>query len=281
MSRLLHRVGHGCAAHPWRTLLAWLAIGALAAALGSVAGGTPRDNYDVAGARAQVGVDQLREHLPEAGFASAQVVVHDPAGDQLAPAVLRDLTGELGAMPHVATVSVPQTSSDGDTAVLVVAYDAPVTHPDLMENLEPLERAVTPTRDTGLQVELGGEVPGTAAAPMRGYGELLGIGAALLILVLACRSLVGAGLPIAVAIAGLAVGGFGITMLAAIMDVSASAPMVASMVALGVGIDYALLIAIRHGEHLQEGRSPVESAAWPRPPPGTPSSWPAAPCWCR
>ena len=80
MSRLLYRLGHGSAAHPWRTIVAWVGIAVIVVGLGSVFGGEPQDDYDVPDARAQVGVDQLREHLPASGFASAQVVVHDRDG---------------------------------------------------------------------------------------------------------------------------------------------------------------------------------------------------------
>ena len=88
---------------------------------------------------------------------------------------------------------------------------------------------------------------------MEGYGELIGIVAALLILVLAFGSVVGAGLPVAVALIGLGVGVGGITLLAATMDVSTAAPMVATMVGLGVGIDYALLLVTRYVEFLRAG----------------------------
>ncbi len=139
-------------------------------------------------------------------------------------------------------------------------YDVPVTDPDLMGNLTPLEDAVEPTRDAGLQVELGGEVPGSAAAPMEGYGELIGIVAALFILVLAFGSVVGAGLPIAVALTGLGVGSSAILLLAATMDVSTAAPMVATMVGLGVGIDYALLIVTRFVEYVRGGNAVTDAA---------------------
>jgi putative drug exporter of the RND superfamily len=260
MSRSLYLLGRSCAAHPWRTLLAWAVVAVAVFSLGSGIGGEPKDDYDVPGARAQVGVDQLRAHLPAAGFTSAQVVVHDPDGGTPGPEVLSDLSEELAAMPHVLAVSQPRFSADRDTALLDVAYDAPITHPDLMENLAPLEDAVADTVATGLQVELGGELPGTGAAPMKGYGELIGVVAALLILVLAFGSVVGAGLPIAVALTGLTIASSAILLLAATMDVSTAAPMVASMVGLGVGIDYALLIAIRHGEHLRDGHPVTEAA---------------------
>ncbi len=260
MSRLLHRLGRSTAAHPWRTISAWVlaAIGIFALA-GSI-GGTPQDNWDIPAARAQVGIDQLREHTPGAGNASARVVVHDRHGTALGSTVIAPLTDRLEQMDHVVSVSQPRLSADRDTAMLTVEYDAPVTDKDLYENLAPLDKAVAPTRDAGIQVELGGDLPDTAAAPMRGQGELIGIVAALLILVLAFGSVVGAGLPIAVALTGLAVGSAGITLLAATMDVSTAAPMVASMVGLGVGIDYALLLVTRFAEFLGAGHDKVEAA---------------------
>ena len=260
MSRFLHRLGYSTAAHPWRTISAWLVVAVAFVGLASAFGGTPQDNWNIPGAPAQTGIDQLREHTPGAGNAGARVVVHTRDGSPVDAAVIDPLTKRLGAMDHTVSVSPPQLSADKDTALLMVQYDAPVTHPDLMENLEPLNKAVGPTREAGIQVELGGDLPDTAAAPMRGSGELIGIVAALLILVLAFGSVVGSGLPVAVALVGLGVGSAGITLLAGVMDVSPSAPMVASMVALGVGIDYALLLVTRFVEFLRAGEDKREAA---------------------
>ena len=260
MSRFLHRLGRGAALHPWRTLGAWVLAAGIVFGLAGAYGGTPVDNWDVPGAPAQRGVDQLRAHVPGAGNASAQVVVHGDDGRRPTDTELAALTDRLLAMDHAVAVTPPRISEDGDTAMMVVSYDEPVTHPDLYENLEPLEDAVTDTRDAGLQVEFGGDLPGTAAAPMDGYGEIIGIVAALLILLLAFGSVVGAGLPIGVALVGLVVGSGGLTLLAATMDVSTAAPMVASMVGLGVGIDYALLLLTRHVEYLRQGYDVPEAA---------------------
>jgi len=260
MSRLLYRLGRWAAVHPWRTISAWVLVAGAVAALAGAFGGTPQDDYDVPGARAQVGIDQLRAHLPGAGNAGARVVVHDRSGDTVPDAALTTLTERLRGMPHVVQVAPPQRSADGDTAVLTLSYDVPVTDQDLMGNLEPLDTAVTPLRDTGLQVELGGDVPESAAAPMEGRGELIGIIAALVILVFAFGSVVSAGLPIGTALVGLGVGSAGVTLLAATMDVSTAAPMVATMVGLGVGIDYALLLVTRHVEYLRQGLPVVEAA---------------------
>ena len=203
MSRFLHRLGRGAALHPWRTLGAWVLAAGIVFGLAGAYGGTPVDNWDVPGAPAQRGVDQLRAHFPGAGNASAQVVVHGDDGRRPTDTELAALTDRLLAMDHAVAVTPPRISEDGDTALMVVSYDVPVTDPDLYENLEPLEDAVADTRDAGLQVEFGGDLPGTAAAPMDGYGEIIGIVAALLILLLAFGSVVGAGLPIGVALVGL------------------------------------------------------------------------------
>jgi RND superfamily putative drug exporter len=202
----------------------------------------------------------MREH-GVGGYASARVVVHDRSGDALPATELAELTTRLQDLEHVAEVSPARVSADRDTAVLTVQYAEPITHPDLMGNVKPLEGAIAGTIDDGYQVELGGDLPDTAGEAFGGAGELIGVAIALLILVIAFGSAVGAGLPIGVAVAGLTAGVSGITLLAATTDVSTSAPTVATMVGLGVGIDYALILVVRHVEHLRQGHDVVESAA--------------------
>ena len=96
---------------------------------------------------------------------------------------------------------------------------------------------------------------------MQGLGELIGIGVALLVLLLVFRSVVAAGVPIVLAVAGLAVGGAGVTVLAGLISVTPYAPTIATMVGLGVGIDYALLLLTRMLEGRRSGLSVVESTA--------------------
>jgi putative drug exporter of the RND superfamily len=261
MSRFLYWLGGNAAAHPWRTISAWVLVAATAVALAGTFGGTPQDDYDIDGARAQAGVEMLRDHAPAMGGAHARVVVHDPHGQALAPAVLERLAADLSVMRHVGAVLPPRLSSDADTAIVMVHYDVPVTHPDLMGETQAIESAIAPTVDAGLQVELSGDHPESAAQEMSGRGELVGVIVAMLLLVVAFGSVVSAGLPLMVALFGLAVGTAGITLLAAMTDVSTAAPTVATMVGLGVGIDYALLLVTRHVENLREGYDVRRSAA--------------------
>ncbi len=97
--------------------------------------------------------------------------------------------------------------------------------------------------------------------PWKGTGEIIGVVAALIILLLMFRSVVAAGLPVVVAVSGLAVGSAGIAILCGFMSVSPFAPTVATMVGLGVGIDYALLMLTRALEYRRAGFGIVEAAA--------------------
>src|SRR5689334_7308114 len=112
---LLYRLGHGAAAHPWRTLGAWAVLVLAVVGLAATVGGTPQDDYNVPGARSQVGIDRLRAHLPGAGNTAARVVVHDRTGGRPTDAALTDLATRLQAMPHVVQVFPAQRSADGDT----------------------------------------------------------------------------------------------------------------------------------------------------------------------
>ncbi|WP_240771003.1 MMPL family transporter [Nocardioides sp. GY 10113] len=253
----LHRLGAATAAHPWRTITAWLLLLAALGGLSSTLGGALREDWNVPGTRGQAGIETIRDHFPDAGGASAQVVLHDDA--PLADAVVGDVVDRLAASDHVASVT-PRVSEDGDTALLYVRYDVPTTDPDLLGKTDGLTAAAEPAESAGYQVELGGELPATVGE-FDGRGEMVGVLLALVLLVIAFGSVVAAGLPIATALAGLFAGSAGVTLLAAVIDVSPTAPTVATMVGLGVGIDYALLIVTRHVAQLRAGATPVQAAA--------------------
>ncbi|SHM93852.1 MMPL family transporter [Cryptosporangium aurantiacum] len=257
MSRFLYRVGGAAAAHPWRTIAAWLVVLVSALTLAGVAGGTMHDNYNIAGTPSQAGTELLRKAFPAVSGADARVVVH---GDRVDPAMVTTLAERLADVEHVGTVSPPRVSADGDTVLFSVTYTVPVTDFKGTEGLDALEAAAKPATDAGLQVEYGGQVAENLGS-VSGVAEAIGIVAALIILLFAFRSIVAAGLPIAVAIVGLGIGSAAIMLLAAVTDVSGTAPTVASMVGLGVGIDYALLLVTRFGEGVRSGLEPRVAAA--------------------
>lgn len=268
MTRFLTLLGRSTAAHPWRTLGAWLVVAVALVAAAGASGGTPQDDFNIDSAPAQAGVELLRESFPASAAAgsSAQVVVHDPDGSVLSDEAISSVSQQLAGIEHVTSVSPPRVAESGSTALLGVVFDVPVTDPDLAggAGLESLEDAVADAETTGaldgLQVEFGGELAAAGLEEIQGTGELVGVVVALLLMTLVLGTIVAAGLPLVVAILGLGVSAMGVTLLAAATSVSTTAPTVAIMVGLGVGIDYALLLVTRQQEFLRAGLSVVEAA---------------------
>jgi len=90
--------------------------------------------------------------------------------------------------------------------------------------------------------------------------DLVGLAAAALVLLVAFGSVVAMGLPILIAVVGLAVGTAGVSLYAAATTVGSMAPTVATMIGLGVGIDYALFLTSRHRQYLSAGYDVPEAA---------------------
>jgi RND superfamily putative drug exporter len=260
MSSLLGRLGRITAAHPWRTVIAWVLLLVLAQGLAAGFGAAPQDDYRVDGSPSQLGADLLAERFGELSGADARVVVHDRDSGRIPESTLTALGMQLAGVEHVSQVSPPRISADGDTALITVQYDVPVTEFTGSDGVDALRAATAGTERAGLQVELGGQLPENFTAPS-GTAEAIGIVAALIILVFAFGSMIAAGLPLAVALAGLGLGFAGISLLGRLIDVSSTAPTIASMVGLGVGIDYALLLVTRYAEGLRSGLDRVGAAA--------------------
>ena len=223
---------------------------------------------------------QLRDHLPGAGGAVGPGRRPRPRRCRPLPAGVLDRRSRgsaRGDADHVVAVTPPRLSADGDTALLTVSYDVPVTDPDLMGNIEPARgRRRPPTQAPASRSSSAARCPSTAAAPMEGRGELIGIVVALVHPGARLR-LRRRRRPADRRRPRRARGRLGgVTLLAATMDVSTAAPMVASMVGLGVGIDYALLLVTRHVEYLRAGHVVARGRRRaPPPPPAARSCSPA------
>jgi RND superfamily putative drug exporter len=260
MSRLLYRTGGWAAAHPWRMVAGWLSVLMAVLALSAAVGGRFHDDYTISGTESQSATELLRDRFPAMSGADARVVVHDRSGHRLDAAALSALRARLADVPHASGVTPPRMSADGDTALITVQYDVPVTDLSGATGVDALRTATAATERAGLEVELGGQVAENQSAP-GGTAEMVGVLVALVIMLVAFGSVVAAGLPLAVAFVGLGIGTGLMALLAAVTDVSTSAPTVAEMVGIGVGIDYALLLVTRHVEGLRHGLPVVEAAA--------------------
>ena len=151
--------------------------------------------------------------------------------------------------------SPPRVSADGQTAYLDVAYALDKL---TATQLDDATAAATTARAGGVQVELTGALAQLAQEDPS--SELIGVGVAIIVLLIAFGSVVAMGLPIVTALMGIFVGAAGVGVLSAFMDVPEFSLILCMMIGLGVGIDYALFIVTRHRQHLHEGMSVADAA---------------------
>jgi len=266
MSRLLYRLGHWAVRHRRRVVLGWLAIFVAVIAASSAWGGSTNDVFEIPGTESQRAVDLLSERFPEQAGSSARVVFAAPTGETLTDdanrAALEAAVAAMGEAPGVVGVASPfdtgAISPEGNIAFADVGY-AVSSQEVPADDFAALEASVAPATDAGLQVEFGGEVG--QQEELGHTSELIGLGVAVLVLLFSFGSVVAMGLPIASALLGVGIGLTGITLVAGFTDLSSTAPTLAMMIGLAVGIDYALFIVTRHRQNLAEGHSVEESAA--------------------
>lgn len=267
MERILDRLGRATAGHPWRTLGLWLLAATALLGLGQAAGGGFVNDFRIPGAESQQAADLARTAFPEYGSASAEVVWHSPDGDLRAAdrrAAIAAMTAAVRRQPGVTTVEDPLAgqgvlSPDGRTAIGTVRYGPELG--DLgPEAYHRLDAAAEQARARGVEVTFRGLVVDLAFEPRTGPAEAVGLGIALLVLLVAFGSVVAAGLPVLVALAGLVVGTALVLIASSLNEIPSAAPIVAVMLGLGAGIDYALFVVTRYRVHLADGLAPVAAA---------------------
>ncbi|MEO5899960.1 MAG: MMPL family transporter [Ilumatobacteraceae bacterium] len=264
MSALLFRLGRSSARHPFRVIGIWLVAALAVVALQGAAGGKFDDSFRVPGVESQRAADILKDRFPSHGGQSTRIVVHVDDGrldDTDHRASVDRVRQQLSTGDDVAGVTDPfaaqsaALSPDGRTAYLDVAYtlDKPT-----VTQLHDATTAATSARAVGVQTEFTGAL--AQLAKNDPSSELIGIGVAIIVLLIAFGSVVAMGLPILTALIGLFVGAAGVGVLSALMDVPEFSLVLCIMVGLGVGIDYALFIVTRHRQHLHDGMSVADAA---------------------
>ena len=121
--------------------------------------------------------------------------------------------------------------------------------------------AADPAKAAGLQVETGGQLGQKVSKSATESSELIGIIAAMVILSLTFGTIVAMLLPILNAILALLATLAIVRLLGHVTTVPTVAPTLATMIGLGVGIDYALFIVTRHFRGMKEGLALEESIA--------------------
>lgn len=264
MSAFLYRLGRISARHPFRVLGVWVAAAIAIMALQGAAGGEFDNSERVPGVESQHAADVLTDRFPSQGGLSARIVLHTDNGrlDDVDHATTVEQTRtQLAAGNDVAGVTDPfgaesaALSVDGQTAYVDVTYNLDKLTAVHLDDARAVTQAA---RADDVQVELTGSL--ALLAQDTPSSELIGVGVAIIVLLVAFGSVVAMGLPIVTAIMGIFVGVAGVGVLSAIMDVPEFSLILCAMIGLGVGIDYALFIVTRHRQFLLEGMS-VEDAA--------------------
>jgi RND superfamily putative drug exporter len=264
-----------CATHPWRVIIGWVAILIVLVGLVFTVGGSLRDEFEIPGSETQRATD-----LIESKFASEQggvlnIVFAAPAGQRLdtpeRKAAIEKAIALIQTAPYTPTADKagiesagdpfsPDTfSDDGRIAYSEAQFDQTIEDKD-REAVVAVQDAVRETvAPVGVTVEYNGEAE---FPPLeQGTSELLGVLAAIIVLIFIFRTFVAMIIPIALALTALFTAFLLLFILAGLTDINTITPILVSMIGLGVGIDYSLFIVTRFRQLLHDGLTPHDAAA--------------------
>jgi RND superfamily putative drug exporter len=242
-----------------RVLVLWIAALVAAVVLAGTAGGDNEVDFTVPGSDSAEAVDLLQERFPEFAGGTVDVVYTADGGvtDADVTGRIDALATELADVPNVVAAEPGLVSPDGSTGVLQVRFDLPGEQLPTT-SIERVMDLAGEAEGDGLRVELGGYPIETVENSEAG-SESVGLVAALVILLVAFGSALAAGLPLVIAGFGLGVALGGVWLMANVLDVPDFGVQIATMIGIGVGIDYALFIVTRYRSALAEGREPRDA----------------------
>jgi RND superfamily putative drug exporter len=267
VATFLYKIGRFSYHRRWLVTSVWVLILALAGAGAFTLGGKTSNSFEIPGTEAQQAIDQLGERFPQAnaGGATARVVFAAPAGETIADpanaAAIKQVVAALGTAPKVVNAGDPfvakTISPDMQYAFSQVTFG--VQGSELTEaDREALFETAQIGREAGLIVEIGGDA--LRANPETGIVEVIGVVVALLVLIITLGSLIAAGLPMLTALTGVGAGVAGLAIASRFADINSNSLILALMLGVAVGIDYALFIVSRYRHELLIGRPGPEAA---------------------
>ncbi|MFJ9575508.1 MMPL family transporter [Streptomyces sp. NPDC101191] len=276
----LYRLGRWCARHFVVVIVLWLAAVAGLQIADRAFGGQYSDNFSLPGVQSTEGLDVLEAHDPAAGGYGAQIVLNNPSEALTQDAsTVNSTVASLQKLPDVINVqnplpppgtppptpppNTPDTgplSTDGKTAYITIRFSVP---PSTLgtDYLNGVDTAVKPLRDAGVTVEYGGSL-GELARPSADdrTSEAIGFAVAIVVLLIGFGSIIAAVMPLVTALIGAICGLALLGLTAAAFTFGTVSPTLATMIGLGVGIDYALFLITRHRQNIMNGHDPADSA---------------------
>ncbi|MFJ8978184.1 MMPL family transporter [Streptomyces sp. NPDC102282] len=259
MAILLYRLGRFSFRRRGRVVALWLLLLALLGGGAAAFSGPTTSKFSIPGTESQKALDSLSREFPQAGGATGTIVVAAPEGGKLTPGAVAPVTQEAAKVPGVLAAVDPfaskAVSPDGRYALVQVQFASGVDGITDAQR-EAFSEAGASVPD--LRVEHGGEI--MRGVPEIGSTEVIGVAVAALVLVLTFGSLVAAGMTLLNALVGVAAGMAGLFALSSVVELTSTAPILALMLGLAVGIDYSLFITSRYRHYLTDGMDGEEAA---------------------
>jgi putative drug exporter of the RND superfamily len=271
MTPVLYALGKACSRHGWIVVGIWAVLFAGFVAVDRSIGDNLSDDLTLPGTDSQSATDVLEDKFPSRANGTVPIVFVAPDGGKVSDSKYEDAITSVYTSytkdPDVASAVSPfsdagssQISKDASTAYINLTLKESASDLSIAEAQDLLDLA-TPAESTGLQVSAGGYVGSKLSKPSSHLSEVIGLAAAVVILLLTFGTLVAMAMPIVSAIAGLGIGLSAIAIIGAFTEVPTTAPALATMIGLGVGIDYGLFVVTQHRSQLATGMDPLESAA--------------------
>src|SRR5262252_2098520 len=270
MAKFLYRIGRLCAAHPLWVLLTWVVLAVGLVGVMSQVGSVTSNNQSLPGTQSQQASDLLAAKFWPQQNGSSPILFHVAKGkitDKANKDAVESSYKALKKAPGVYSVSDPfgnassfLVSADGHTAwtpVLLKIPNGQVTEAVAQRVFD----ATKPAQKQGIQVAAGGTIGSALSASPTEKSELVGLLTAMVVLALTFGSLIAMGLPILTAIVGLMTALGVIGLLTHVLTVPPVAPTLATMIGLGVGIDYSLFMVNKYREHAGRGAGHREAIA--------------------
>ncbi len=247
-------------------LLAVVAITAISQSVGSAYS----DSFSLPGTESSKALSLLGKAFPRQAGDTETIVFHVSSGTVNDPSVksaMEAVFSKVSSIPTVGTVKSPydpanalQVSKDQQTAYAPVVFTVQ-GQAIKTKNVQALVNIGKAASNSNLEVEFGGQAVGQLNAPKGSPGEVIGIVAAGIILFISFGSLFAMLLPLGVALISLVTASGIDTLLTHAMGIATFAPILGSLIGLGVGIDYALFIVSRYRREIARGVDPEEAAA--------------------
>ena len=259
---MLQRLAAWCYRRRRRVVVLWVVALIAVSAVGSSVGSTFSQGFSLSGTESQQAADLLASRFPARAGDEGQIVFANASGVRHAAVQARmealfadvaKVSGVTSLVSPFSTDGARQISRDGDVAYATVQFDKPaakITDATINQIRGLADRA----DGDGVRVALGGRMFQQMGA--LGPAELIGILAAIVILLVAFGSLLAMGLPILIALFGIGIGLGFVGLLSHVIATPDFATQLASMIGIGVGIDYALFIVTRYRQGLSEGFEP-------------------------